>query len=73
MNSLPANKRLFTETCGISPSSVSLRLPASPQGEAFHYQAFPSRGRWPVGPDEVDTIPQENVKNQKILENPGGV
>ena len=30
-----ANIWLFTESCGIPPSSVTLRVPASPQGEAF--------------------------------------
>ena len=36
---------------------------ASPRGEAFNFQAFPLRGRWPAGPDEVSMISQENVKN----------
>ena len=61
---------LITESCGISPSSVALRAPASPQGEAF-VLCLPLEGKVPrpVGPseasgaDEVSVIPQENVKN----------
>ena len=43
---------------GENPSSVSLRLPASPQGEAFQCQAFPLRGRCPEGADEVSLFPR---------------
>ena len=55
---------LFTESCGIPPSSVTLRVPASPQGEAFG--TLPSPGRWIAKgeTDEVFFIPQETVKNR---------
>ena len=47
------------------PPHQSPTVTASPQGEAFKCEAFPLRGRWPEGPDEVSVIPQENVKSRK--------
>ena len=65
----PHFKWLFTERCGIPPSSVTLRVPASPPpGGSLRNLAFPLRGRWQPGglTDEVRQARQARAGIRRI-------